>query len=193
MSSDPIKIFAEWFKEAKQTIAINPNAAALATATTDGKPSVRMILLKNFDEHGFVFYTNLNSKKAKELAENPQAALCYYWQDMNKQVRIEGKVEQVSKEEADKYFASRARESQIGTWSSNQSQPLSSLQELDQRFRDYTEQFKDKEIPRPEFWSGFRIVPDAIEFWKLGKYRLHERVCYKKTETDEWISYRLYP
>lgn len=190
---NPIELFAEWFAEAERTNIINPNASALATATKKGKPSVRMILIKAFDERGFVFYSHLKSRKAKELTENPQAALCSYWALLAKQVRIEGKVEQVDSKEADDYFASRERESKIVAWATDQSQMMKSFDELHQRVEKYTDKFKGGEVPRPEFWSGYRLIPDLFEFWKSGEHRLHERICYKKNEKGQWFHFYLYP
>lgn len=193
LSIHPIKLFAEWFEEAKHSSIKNINAAALATSTLTGKPSVRFILLKAFNEDGFVFYTNLMSRKAQELFENPQAALCFYWPELDKQIRIEGIIEEITKAEADNYFASRQRESKIAAWISKQSQPLTSLDDLRNEFHQYSEKFNSAEIPRPNFWSGFRLIPNAIEFWKSGEFRLHQRIYYVKSENNDWDRYYLYP
>lgn len=166
---------------------------ALATAGKDGMPSVRMVLLKQADEQGFVFYTNLNSLKAKQLAENPQAALCFYWSNPQRQIRVQGVVERVSEKEADHYFSSRPRGSQIGAWASLQSQPLADYQQLLQRVSDYAEKFADREaIPRPASWSGFRVKPNRIEFWEAGEHRLHTRMVYEFNERD-WQMELLFP
>lgn len=193
MTNEIIEQFSTWFFEAKAMIPYNADAAALATATKAGKPSVRFILLKAFDAHGFVFYTNFNSKKAQQLLENPEAALCFYWPSLDKQIRIEGKVEKVSIKEADEYFVSRERGSKIAAWASNQSHPLTALSDLKEQYESYEQQFKDKEVPRPDYWSGFRLMPNLIEFWKSGAYRMHERLCYIRNENGEWQKNYLYP
>lgn len=167
-------------------------AAVLATASTGGKPSARVVLIKKFDEQGFVFYTNLRSRKARELYENPQAALCFYWEEVHHQVRVEGTVEQIPDAEADAYFATRPRGSQIGAWASRQSAVLESRSQLEQRVREYEQEFAGKEVPRPEFWSGFRLRPESFEFWERRENRLHERVLYVKDGTAWKIEY-LYP
>lgn len=189
---DPIQLFDEWFQEAKKVYELNPDAAALATATPTGKPSVRIILLKAFSEQGFVFYTNLGSKKAKELIENPQGALCFYWTRLEKQIRLEGHVEQIDDEEADKYFASRQYESKIVAWASNQSQVMKQAEDLHHRYHEYEKKFKKPSVPRPDFWSGFRLIPETIEFWKAGKHRLHKRILYAKKQ-GKWDCCYLYP
>lgn len=191
--NDPIQLFSEWFHEAQQSITVNPEAVALATATSQGKPSVRIVLLKKFNEDGFVFYTNLNSRKGQELSDNPYAALCFYWPHIDKQIRVEGKIKPVSENEADDYFASRPRESKIVAWASKQSKPMASLEELNQRYHEYREEFKTEEVPRPPFWSGYRLIPNAIEFWTSGEYRLHKRIAYTKTEEGNWQHQYLYP
>lgn len=193
MSDNPVTIFTEWFEHAKKVEQSDATAAALATASKSAKPSVRIVLLKDFDERGFVFYTNLNSRKAKELMENPQASLCFFWHIADKQVRIEGKVERVSNQEADQYFATRARGSQIGAWASKQSEFMSDPEQLWQRVKQYEEKFKDQDVPRPDYWSGFRLIPSKMEFWQRGAHRLHERICFYRDEKNQWIKKYLYP
>lgn len=167
-------------------------AVTLATATRDGHPSARVVLLKGFDEHGFVFYTNLGSRKAEELKANPLAALCFYWPSIHHQVRIEGRVEQVSDQDADAYFATRPRGSQIGAWASFQSSTLENRRELEARFQEYEKKFAGQEVARPPFWSGFRLLPELIEFWKGRENRLHERTLYIR-QKNGWKVSLLYP
>ena len=189
---DPLEIFGEWFDEAKANETADPTAVALATADAEGRPSVRMVLLKGWGEDGFVFYTNLESRKARELAENPNAALCFFWDSIDRQVRIAGAVEQVTDEEADAYFASRDRGSRIGAWASKQSRPLESRYALEKEVAKVTAKYPLGEIPRPDFWSGFRIIPRRIEFWQRGAFRLHDRLQYTRTERG-WQAEFLYP
>jgi len=191
-SPNPISIIHEWMIEAEEKEINDPNAMALATSTKDGFPSVRMVLLKKADENGFVFFTNLGSRKAQELLENPNAALCLHWKTLRKQVRVEGVVEAVSPEEADEYFQSRARVSRIGAWASKQSQEMDGRWELEKRVAEFSAKFAVGEIPRPEFWSGFRLKPRAIELWSDQKFRLHDRVVYKLGENG-WETTRLFP
>lgn len=193
MENNPIELFKQWYNEAINSTAPNPTAAALATASATAKPSVRFVLLKFFDEKGFVFYTNLNSRKAQELSENPQAALCFYWPLLEKQIRIEGSVEPVNSMEADDYFSSRSRESKIAAWASKQSQTMQSPNELEQSYQKLTERYQDKSIPRPEFWSGFRIKPEIMEFWTAGEHRLHHRVYFYRDAQNKWQHQYLYP
>ena len=191
-NEDPISIFRDWFSEAQNTEFENPDAMMLATADKGGRPSARMVLLKEVDNRGFVFYTNLNSRKARELKENPIASLVFYWKTLARQVRIEGNVEVLSNNEADTYHKSRPRLSQIGAWASKQSQPLEGRFELEKRIAKYTAKFNVSNVPRPEFWSGFRVLPASIEFWSEEAFRLHDRRLY--TCVDEgWIMERLYP
>ena len=165
---------------------------ALATSTPTGLPSVRMVLLKNVDERGFVFYTNLESRKSGEIKQNPHVALCFYWMALKRSVRIEGRVEEVSKEEADTYFASRPRDSQLGAWASKQSREMSSKAELVKDVALYAAKFLGRDVPRPPFWSGWRVVPHRIEFWEDGAFRIHERDVFIK-EGDNWKRITLYP
>ncbi len=190
--NDPIKIFKHLYIQIHESSTEEPTAMSLATANNEGVPSVRIVLLKDFDESGFVFYTNMASRKAKELRENPMAALCFYWEPIYYQVRIEGTVNIVADTEADAYFASRPRASQIGAWASRQSNVLKTRDELAKRIAKYDAKFKGIEAPRPEFWSGFRLLPNTIEFWLRHPDRLHERTLYTRVG-ELWESNLLYP
>jgi pyridoxamine 5'-phosphate oxidase len=192
---DPIGRFRALLAEAEgvdRSILPEPTAMMLATVGEDGQPSLRVVLLKAVDERGFVFYTNYESRKGRELLAHPQTALCFHWQTLERQVRIEGEAEPVASEEADAYFATRARLSQIGAWASKQSRPLSSDAELDERVREMEARFADSKVPRPPHWSGFRVVPRRIEFWRNRAFRLHERLVYEREEGN-WRVTRLYP
>lgn len=191
-TSDPIQLFSEWFEEAKKTTLPEPTAMLLATVSPAGKPSARVVLLKEFDDRGFVFYTNLRSQKGRELQANPNAALCFYWPPLARQVRVEGTVQKVSDEEADAYFASRLRGAQIGAWASRQSAELANREELEARVREVEEKFAGKNVPRPPFWLGFRVVPERIEFWQAREDRLHDRVVYARA-VGGWEKRLLYP
>ncbi len=190
--SDPIARFAALFEEAKRTDLPEPTAFVLATAGADGKPSARVVLLKEFDERGFVFYTNMESRKARELTPGKYAALCFYWAPIGQQVRVEGPVERVSAGEADVYFATRLRGAQIAAWASKQSALLSSRSELEGKVNSYQEKYAGREVARPLFWSGFRVIPELIEFWEFREDRLHDRVVYAR-EKRKWVMQRLYP
>lgn len=192
MTADPFDEFAAWFGAARARETIEVDAVALASADANGRPSVRMVLMRAFDQRGFVFYTNLGSRKCHDFTENPYAAMCFHWKSVASQVRVEGFVERVSLAEADAYFASRPRESQLGAWASKQSQRLESRAVLEQSVADYTRQFAGKPIPRPGFWSGFRLVPDHFEFWDERPARLHDRVCYYRDDAN-WRVERVYP
>jgi len=191
--NNPFEHFDRWFKEAKENKNIKePEAMNIATATKDGAPSSRMVLLKDYDEKGFVFYTNLESRKGGELEQNPKASLCFYWQAVGRQIRVEGDVVAVSDEEADAYFNSRHLKSRVGAWASKQSRPLKNKSELLKRVAEYGAKLAVGKIERPPFWSGFRIVPNRLEFWQAGEYRVHDRVCYTLKD-DKWESGLLYP
>ncbi len=194
--TDPIEKFNEWLDEARQSEVNEPTAVALATSTLDGIPSVRMVLLKAVDVAGFVFYTNTESRKGEDLQTNPKAALCFHWKSLSRQVRVEGDVAAVSEEEADAYFASRARDSRIGAWASQQSRPLSGRWDLEKSVAKHAAKFAIGEIPRPPYWSGYRIKPVRIEFWQEKPFRLHERLVYlqnKDSDHPAWTTEYLYP
>jgi pyridoxamine 5'-phosphate oxidase len=191
-ASDPFPLFAEWLEEATKSEPNDPNAMALATVDKLGLPDVRMVLLKGFSADGFVFYTNLGSSKGRELAANPKAALCFHWKSLRRQVRIRGAVEPVTPEDADAYFATRARLAKIGAWASKQSEPLESRLALEKAVALTTARFGFGEVPRPPHWSGFRIVPVEIEFWHDGAFRLHHRARFTRSG-EGWTKTMLYP
>lgn len=183
--NEPFDRFGALFERARGAETNDPTAMSLGTATRDGAPSVRIVLLKSFDPQGFVFYTNRTSRKGDELEKNPRAALCIYYPTLGEQVRVEGTVERVTEAESDAYFASRARESQLGAWASRQSRPLERHELLAERLHDLDEEHAGKPVPRPRWWGGYRVRPTAIEFWRSGKFRLHHRERYVK-EGDGW-------
>ncbi len=189
---DPFDLFAQWLTLANAEEPNDPTAMSLATIDANGRPSVRIVLMKDFDHRGFVFYTNLTSRKGAALAENPQAALCFHWKSLRRQVRIEGAVEAVSVEEADRYFATRPYQSQIGAWASLQSQVLDRRTTLEGRVADFRATYPEGSVPRPPHWSGFRVVPDRIEFWQDQPFRLHDRRVYTPGASG-WSVERLYP
>lgn len=189
---DPFDFFGEWFRAADEAGLLMPEAMALSTADSSGKPSSRMVLMKSFDEHGFVFFTNYGSRKAGELDVNPQASLLFHWTQLQRQVRIEGSVERVSREESLDYFRTRVRGSQLGAWASRQSQALSSRSELEQCETEMAERFEGQEVPLPEFWGGYRLKPDYFEFWQGRANRLHDRVCFIR-DGEVWETLRRFP
>lgn len=189
---DPLQHFATLFEEAKRAIPVDPNAMVVATVGPDGQPSARVVLLKDFGPAGFVFFTNQESRKGRELLQHPAAALVFYWPPLERQVRVEGRVETVSDDEADAYFRTRARGSQLGAWASLQSQHLESREHLEARLAELTARYAGREVPRPPHWSGFRVVPHRIEFWQARTNRLHERLVYTRAEGG-WRTEMLYP
>lgn len=189
---DPIALFVDWLAEAAKSEPNDPNAMTLATVDAEGMPDARIVLLKDIDADGFTFYSNYQSAKGLELAANPVAALVFHWKSLRRQVRVRGVIEPVSAAEADAYFASRARESRIGAWASQQSRPLDSRATLEQRVVDLTEQFDGADVPRPEHWSGWRLKPTAIEFWRDRAFRLHDRMQFTR-DGQAWARERLYP
>ncbi len=191
-TEDPVALFEAWMAEATRSEPNDPNAVCLATATPDGRPSARMVLLKGVDARGFVFYTNLESRKGGELAANPFAAMCFHWKTLQRSVRVEGPVEQVSAAEADAYYASRARGSRIGAWASRQSRPLEGRFALEKAVAEYTMKFGIGEIPRPAHWGGFRLLPQRIELWRDMPFRLHERRVFHRSG-EGWEMEMLYP
>ncbi|MEX2467364.1 MAG: pyridoxamine 5'-phosphate oxidase [Gemmatimonadota bacterium] len=191
-TDDPIELFGRWFDAALERGIELPEAVALATATPDAHPSVRMVLLKDADEHGFTFFTNYESRKAEELEANPRAALCFHWKELDRQVRVTGAVTRISDEESYRYFVTRPEGSRIGAWASKQSRPLASRAELEARVAELEQRFEGRDIPLPPFWGGYRLQPDRIEFWQGRPDRLHDRIGFDRAE-DGWQAVRLYP
>ena len=193
MADDPHAIFKEWLAEAQLSEPNDPTAMAVATADARGQPAVRMVLMKGHDERGFVFYTNMDSRKGGDLHTNPKAALLFHWKSLRRQVRIEGPVGAVSSEEADAYFATRSRDSQLGAWASDQSRPLDARSTFEARFEEVRARFEGGEVPRPPRWSGYRVAPERIEFWNDRAHRLHERRLFTRGEDGGWVEGLLYP
>jgi pyridoxamine 5'-phosphate oxidase len=192
--NDPIDLFKAWMDEAKKTEVNDPNALALATSSQNNIPSVRMVLLKDFNKNGFIFYTNLDSQKGTELKNNPKVAMCFHWKSLLRQIRISGSVKRVSNELADEYYNSRGYESRIGAWASKQSSILKNREELLNSIEDYKKKYSDKiNVPRPDYWSGWNLSPSSIEFWLDGDSRIHERLKYTKDEKGKWSNILLSP
>jgi pyridoxamine 5'-phosphate oxidase len=193
-ADEPLRLFAAWFAEASRSEPVNPDAMTLATVDADGRPNARMVLLKGFDERGFVFYSNADSIKGHELAAAPKAALAFYWKSLQRQVRLRGDVEAVSNEEADAYFATRSRMAQIGAWASKQSAALESRLAFEKAIARYTAKFAIGTVPRPPYWVGYRVVPTEIEFWQERQFRLHDRIVFARGGVSApWVKTRLYP
>jgi pyridoxamine 5'-phosphate oxidase len=193
-AAEPFRLFADWLEDAGESEPNDPSAVALATVDADGLPDVRMVLLKGFDERGFDFYTNFESAKGREILGSMKAALCFHWKSLRRQVRVRGPVEVVSDAEADAYYATRPRGSRIGAWASKQSRPLESRFALEKAVAEYTARYAIGDIPRPKHWSGFRIVPQTIEFWHDRPFRLHDRVVFsRRADAGGWEKTRLYP
>jgi len=194
LADEPIDLFEQWLQDAHEQELNDPTALALATVDSDGLPDVRMVLLKGVDARGFVFYTNFESQKGRELLATPKAAMCFHWKSLRRQVRVRGPVEVVSDAEADAYYVQRPRGSRIGAWASKQSRPLESRFALERAVAEYTAKYAIGDIPRPAHWSGFRVLPVSIEFWHDGKFRLHDRVQFTRDRDGEgWRKVRLYP
>ena len=192
MATDPFHLFDEWFAEARASEPNDADAMALATADASGRPSVRMVLMKNHGPECFVFYTNRTSDKARQLAANPQAALLFHWKSLRRQVRVEGRVEQVTDAESDAYFATRSRDSQLGAWASDQSAALDERATFERRFEEMKRKFANGDVPRPPHWGGYRVIPDRMEFWSDRPYRLHERRLFTRSG-GSWSEGLLYP
>jgi pyridoxamine 5'-phosphate oxidase len=193
VASDPIEQFRSWFDEVLAADLHEPNAMTLATATPEGRPSARVVLLKGFDERGFVFYTSYVGRKSEELETNPNCALVFYWGELERQVRVEGRASRVSEEESDEYFGSRPRGSRLGAWASEQSRPVEGRGALEERLRGLEAEYEEREVPRPPFWGGYRVEPEVIEFWQGRENRLHDRLVYRRSDNGEWGRERLQP
>ncbi len=192
VESDPISQFARWYERALEKVKPLPDAVALATASPGGHPSLRMVLLKGFDAHGFVFYTNYRSRKGRELARNARASLLFYWGDLQRQVRVDGRVTKITARESDEYFATRPRGSQLSAWASAQSVKIASRAALESRFTAFARKYPGA-VPRPPHWGGYRLAPDAVEFWQSRDDRLHDRILYRRTPRGRWGIERLAP
>ncbi len=193
LHDDPIVQFEDWFQHACETVAMDPNAVSLSTVDSDNRPTSRTVLLKSFDENGFVFYTNYESNKARQIDANPNVAMLFFWSDAARQVRIRGRAERMTAAETLKYFMSRPRGSQIGAWVSAQSSVISSRSLLENKFQELKTKFKNKEVPLPSFWGGYRVVPDVIEFWQGRRNRMHDRFQYTRQDNGSWTIERLAP
>jgi pyridoxamine 5'-phosphate oxidase len=193
VDANPFRQFQVWFDQAVAAALPEPNAMTLATATPDGVPSARVVLLKGFDERGFIFFTNYESRKGQELARNPQAALVFWWAELERQVRIEGRIEKVSAQETEAYFHSRPIGSQLGAWASKQSQVIASRDVLEQQLAEFKASYENQVIPCPSHWGGYRLIPNAIEFWQGRSSRLHDRLLYKQADNGSWSIQRLSP
>ena len=193
VASDPIEQFRSWFDEVLAADLHEPNAMTLATATQEGRPSARVVLLKGFDERGFVFYTSYEGRKGRELETNPNCALVLYWGELERQVRVEGRASRVSEEDSDEYFGSRPRGSQLGAWASEQSRPVEGRGALEERLRGLEAEYEGREVPRPPFWGGYQVEPEVIEFWQGRENRLHDRLVYRRSDNGEWGRERLQP
>ena len=192
VNKNPFIQFIKWYESVLNSNLNEPTAMMLSTADVNGNPSARIVLLKEIDDSGFVFYTNYKSRKGKDLKENPKAALTFFWDELRRQIRIEGRIEKISRETSKEYFSSRLSESQIGAWVSAQSTVIQNREFLENKFDELKEKFGNEEIPLPDFWGGYRLIPNYFEFWQGRENRLHDRICYKK-ENDEWKIFRLAP
>lgn len=193
ITENPYELFGEWLELAKKSEPNDPNAMCLATADKNGRPSNRMVLLNGLDERGFVFFTNAESRKGTDIAANPYAAICFHWKTLRKQVRIEGRIEYIGEDESNAYYNSRPRQSRIGAWASRQSHPLLQFSDLQDRVKHFEDEFEGmEEIPRPAYWKGFRVIPEKIEFWIDGEFRLHRRYIYT-LENGAWKTHMIYP
>lgn len=190
---DPITQFHAWFEQYRETNPAEPTIMTMASCDENGQPWQRILLLKGYDEQGFVFFTNYESNKGQQLADNSKAALHFFWMNMERQVQIQGEVEKISREEAERYFHSRPRESQLGAWASAQSRPLENRQQLEDKFAAVSEQFEGQDVPLPDYWGGYRIKPERMEFWQGGAHRLHDRVEYRNDDHGGWHKQRLNP
>jgi len=193
LEKSPFRQFGRWYEEARQRETMPEGAMTVSTCGSDGIVSSRTALLKGFDEHGFVFYTNYNSRKGTQISENPRVSLCFYWASLERQVRVEGVAVKTTAEESDAYFATRPRGSQLGAWASNQSAVIPGRGDLDQRFRELEANYRDRPVPRPPHWGGYRVIPVEIEFWQGRADRLHDRFVYRLREPKDWIIERLSP
>jgi pyridoxamine 5'-phosphate oxidase len=193
LNPDPLVEFTAWFEAAKAAGATRPDAMVLATATTAGQPSARMVFLRGFDARGWVFYTNYDSRKGQEIKTNPSAALMFYWDAISRSVRIEGRMEKTSTAESERYFGSRPRESRLGAWASQQSRVIAGREVLDERMAQLNKDFRNRDVPLPPFWGGYRVVPECIEFWISRPSRLHDRFCYRKQVDGTWKIFQLSP